>query len=177
MTMYSKIQSQVEFSTMLTLAEAKAQCNILPSQTIDDVYITSLIPACIDLAQTYTNRLMSLGSVTLRADYGGSEILLPWGSPTVVTEILLDDVDVTAELDAYELDDITEKLTIVQPYSKLRVTYAAGYDTLPYKVKQGILLMINTMYEHRGDYVAGMTLTSIPLTSLKLLNSVKYYAT
>ncbi len=175
--MYSKIQSQAEFSTMVLLAEAKAQCSILPSQTMDDALIQRLVLSACDVAQTYTRRLLSEGSITLRVDCGGSEIRLPWGEPTDVTEIIIDDVDITADTEKYSLDDITEKLTINVSYTKLKVTYDAGYEVLPHKVKQGILLMINTMYENRGDWITGMTIAKAPMTSLKLLDSVKYYAT
>ena len=175
--MYSKIKEQASFSTLVTLAEAKAQCNILLSQTIDDTYIQSLVLSACDIAQTYTHRLLSEGSIALRVDCGGSEVRLPYGEPTLITEIIIDDVDITADTEKYSLDDITEKLTINVSYTKLKVTYDAGYDVLPAKVKQGILLMISTMYENRGDWISGMTIAKAPMTSLKLLDSVKYYAT
>lgn len=174
--MYDKIQSQAGFETLITLEEAKAQCNLLSSQTFDDDFIEGLILSCCDIAQAYTKRMLTVGSVTLRADCEGNVISLPWGEPATITELIADDVDITAETSLYDFDDITEKLTMLTSYTRLKVTYDAGYTALPLKVKQAILMMISTMYEQRSDFVAGMTVANIPVTSTILLDSVKYYA-
>lgn len=174
--MYSKIQSQTSFQTLITLAEAKAQCNILPSQTMDDELIDGLILSCCDVAQAYTKRLLTVGTVTLRADSEGAVIRLPWGDPSSITELIIDDEDITANTSLYDFDDITEKLTMLTSYTRLKVTYEAGYVALPHKVKQAILMMISTMYDQRSDFVTGMTVANIPVTSMTLLDSVKYYA-
>lgn len=169
--MYSIIQTQVDLSSLVTLDEAKRQCRLLPSFTLDDDDLNHLIAACTELAQVYTHRLLTVGTVVAESDEYRPVIQLPWGNATTITEVLLDDVEYTD----YTFSTVTQKLKIPTTYSNIKITYEAGYATLPVRVKQGILMMISTWYNNREDYVTGMTLDTIPLSSLKALDSVRYW--
>jgi hypothetical protein len=170
--MYTVINSQADLSTLVTLAEAKRQCRVDPSFTLDDDELTDFSLICTELAQTYTNRLLTVGSVSIEVEDNSTVIQLPWGNVTTIDEVLLDD-DVTTE---FTFSPITQKLKITASatYSNVKVTYTAGYTTLPVKVKQGILVMISTMYNHREDVATGTTVEELPLTSRRLLDTVKY---
>jgi len=167
--MYKKINSQASLSTVVTLAEAKTQCRV--THTMEDSYITALITVAAELAQTYSNRLLTLGSVTIAVEEYTGEVQLPFGNATAVTELLLDG---SASTD-YTFDDVTQKITITTPYSSAKVTYNCGYTVVPSAVKQGILMMISTLYNNRQDTVTGVTVAEMPLTSRMLLDTVKFY--
>lgn len=169
--MYSIIQTQTDLSTIITLDEAKRQCRLLPSFTLDDDDLNHLIAACTELAQVYTHRLLTPGTVVVESDEYHPVIQLPWGNVSAITEVLLDGVTYAD----YTFSSVTQKLKVDKTYSNIKVTYEAGYTTLPARVKQGILVMISTWYNNREDYVTGMTLETIPLTSLKALDSVRYW--
>ena len=171
--MYSVINSQSDLSTLVSLAEAKRQCRIDPSFTIDDEELQSLITASAELAQNYTRKLLTPGEVTVELDEYVSEVLLPFGNATAVTEVLLDNEATTD----FTFSPITQKLKLTSTigFSNLKVTYNCGYSTLPDRAKQGILVMINTMYNHREDVATGTTVESLPMASIRLLNSIKNY--
>ncbi len=92
---------------------------------------------------------------------------------TTIDEVLLDDTATTN----FTFSPITQKLKITSgvAFSNIKVTYTAGYATLPMKVKQGILVMISTMYNNREDVATGTTVEELPLTARRLLDSIKYY--
>lgn len=189
--MYSIIQTQTDLSTIITLDEAKRQCRLLPSFTLDDDDLNHLIAACTELAQVYTHRLLTPGTVVAESDEYHPVIQLPWGNVSAITEVLLDGVAYTD----YTFSAVTQKLKVGKTYSNIKITYEAGYkklystyftdnvkityepgyNELPARVKQAILVMISTWYNNREDYVTGMTLETIPLTSLKALDSVRYW--
>lgn len=169
--MYTVIQSQDPFSGLITLDEAKRQCRLLSSYTLDDDDLTDLIETTCDLAQTYTRRLLTPGVIALEIDEYKGDILLPYGNVTTVNEVLLDDVEDTE----FEFSTVTGILKPSRTYNNIKVNYDAGYTTLPSGPKRGILMMISTMYNNRDDYVTGMTAQQMPFTSLTLLNAIKDY--
>lgn len=169
--MHTKIQSQIDLSTLITLDEAKRQCRLIPSFTHDDDDLNHLIASCAELAQTYTYRLLTPGTISAEADEYSSVLLLPWGNVSSVSQVMLDDV----EYSDFSFSEVTGKLKIQDPYSNIKITYEAGYQTLPIKVKQGILMMISTFYNNREDYIAGMNIEQIPLCSTRILDSVRYW--
>lgn len=175
--MYSKINTQGDALSVVSLQEAKAQLNIMSSNTMDDGYITSLIYACVDLAQKYTRRQFTQSNVTLVARDYYPVIPLHYGEASTITSLVLDDVDITADTDKYELDVISEKLHVNVPFNKLQVSYDCGYVRTPPVIKQGVLVMITSMYEQRSDYVVGMSVETVSTTATDILRSVKYYAT
>ena len=173
--MYTKINSQDSLE-LVTLEQVKRQCNLMESIAMDDEYLNSLIPVCSELAQSYTKRLLTLGSVTTEVEQYYPQIILPWGGVESVTEVLIDGVATTA----YTFSDVTQKVTFASGvrFNNVRITYDCGYstDNLPTKIKHAVLMMVSTMYRNRDDFVVGMTVESMPLQSKTLLNGVKYYA-
>lgn len=173
---YKKILTQAEFS-IVTLSEAKAQCRLTSSFTKDDDYITSLIEVCSELAQNYTNRLLSVGDVALVSESYEPYIALYGGeieSIDTVTGVNLDgqEIDITD----FSFSNITQKIKLpldFASYYDITVQYSCGYVNVPKKVKQGVLMMIASMYNNREDGLVGQSYESLPMTSLKLLDSVR----
>lgn len=170
--MHSVISTQTDLSTLISLDEAKRQCRLMPTFTLDDDDLYHLIDTCTNLAQVYTKRLLSPGTVIAESDEYRTLIQLPWGRATSITSVVLDGVESTD----YTFSTITQVLRVTKRYSNIVITYEAGYDVLPSNIKHGILMMISTWYNNREDYVQGMTLEKIPMSSLRILDSVRYFS-
>jgi hypothetical protein len=165
--MYKKIVSQGSFDGLITLPEVKAHCRVF--NDFENSYLSSLIPVCLDLCQSYTGRMLTTGTAVVVVDGGCREVLLPYGEVTSITTLLLDGV----ESDAYSFDDVTQKVTITVPYDNARIEFVAGYSTLPLVVKHAALILASTQYNIREDVIVGQAVNEIPRTSRDLLDRVK----
>lgn len=168
-----KILTQDPF-TAITLDEAKSQCRLMPSFTLDDTYITSLITVAVDAAQEYVHWMLSPGTVKQYSANGG-DIMLYGKYVTGITEVTSGGTVLTT--DNYEYNDVTDVVSVNPAYSDVNVTYACGATALqlPQAVKQGILMMISTMYNNREDFITGLSVEKMPLTSMKLLSLSRIY--
>lgn len=169
--MYSQILNQTAFTDVVTLAEAKTQCRV--THTFDDDYITALIPVACEMAQSYSGRLLTLGSCASVVENYQTSILLPFGEVTDITELLIDG-EVSTE---FEFEEVTQKVNITTTltFSKVKITYDCGYAVVPSAVKQAILMIISTLYNNRQDFVVGLTVAEVPMVSRTLLDTVKFY--
>lgn len=166
-TMYKKIVSQTTLDGLITLPEVKAHCRVFNS--FEDTYLSSLIPVYLDMAQSYTGRMLTTGSAVVVVHGWQSQVLLPYGNVTEVTKLVLDGTESTA----FTFDDVSQMVTINAPYATARIEFNAGYETLPVVVKQAVLVMINTAFNNRDDVVVGQTVNEMPRTSRDLLDRVK----
>tara|TARA_R110002124_G_scaffold236648_3_gene401880 strand:- start:524 stop:1039 length:516 start_codon:yes stop_codon:yes gene_type:complete len=170
--MFSKITNQTELA-VVSLAEAKKQLNIIDS-TEDDEHIQLLISAASELAEGYTNRLLSEATVQLSFSDRKS-FFLPFGeaqnSPTPIT-VISGSKNLT-----FTFDDISQILTIddnqISATDNVRVTYKAGYTSAPNSVKMGVLMIISSLFMNREDTSIGFTVADIPLDSRQILGKVK----
>ncbi len=167
--MYSKIISQVDVSTVITLQQAKQQLRV--THDFDDFYIESLIPVAVSMAQSYSGRLLTLGSVVSVFEDYAEKVQLPFGEVTTVTSVELDGV---ASVD-WSFEPVTQKITFNTTFTTAKVTYDCGYPVLPPQARQAILLLLTTMYDSRQDFIAGLSVVEMPLTSKHLLDTIKYY--
>ena len=174
--MFKKIMSQAIIDTV-TLEEAKAQCRLTGSFTMDDAYITSLIETCNELAQNYTKRLLSVGNVITTFGTYQDRSFLFGGEIEEVKQVFATNLSgVEEELTLYSFNPVSQILTLsplYASYTDFMVSYDCGYSVVPKPVKQGILLMLASMYNNREDGLIGQDYTSLPMTSLKLLDAVK----
>ena len=166
-TMYKKIVSQTTLDNLITLPEVKAHCRVF--NNFEDQYLSSLIPVCLDLCQSYTGRMLTTGSAVVVVHSWQSQVLLPYGNVTEVTKLVLDGTESTA----FTFDDVSQIISINAPYATARIEFNAGYETLPVVVKQAVLVMINTAFNNRDDVVVGQTVNEMPRTSRDLLDRVK----
>ena len=165
--MHKKIISQATFDGLITLPEVKAHCRVFTD--FEDTYLSSLIPVYLDMAQSYTGRMLTTGSAVAVVHSWQSQVLLPFGNVTEVTKLVLDSTESTA----FTFDDVSQMVTINAPYATARIEFNAGYETLPVVVKQAVLVMINTAFNNRDDVVVGQTVNEMPRTSRDLLDRVK----
>lgn len=173
-----KILTQDPF-VAITLDEAKSQCRLMPSFTLDDDYISSLILASADAAQEYLNWMVSTGTVKQYSETGG-EVQLYGKYVTGITEVTgktPNGDEVTLTTDDYEYNDVTETVIVNSAYSGVNVSYACGAtdDQLPKHIKHGILMLISTMYNNREDFISGLSVEKMPLTSKKLFSMSRVY--
>jgi len=170
--MFSIIQTQDPLSDVVTLEEAKRQCRVMSTDTIDDDDLNHLKLVAAELAQVYTHRLLTPGTIVAESnEYIRGGVMLPWGGVTSITEVLLDGEVYTD----FEFSPVTQKVTIPDTYNNIRITYDAGYTEVPARVKQGILMMISTFFNTRDDIIPGMDFNEVPLNSRAALDSVRYY--
>ncbi|GAI90387.1 unnamed protein product [marine sediment metagenome] len=94
-----------------------------------------------------------------------------FGEVTEVTEVLIDDV----ATEEYSFEPITQKITINVSFSKVKITFKAGYNIPPKVVLQAVLMAISTTFNNRDDVVIGESVAKLPMTSLKLLDRVKFH--
>lgn len=174
-----KILTQDPF-TAITLDEAKSQCRLMPSFILDDTYISSLITASVDAAQEYVHWMLSPGTVKQFSENGG-DVMLYGKYVTSITEVtgrtVGSDVDTVLTTDDYEYNDVTDVVSVNPAYGYVNITYACGATDLelPNAVKQGILMLISTMYNNREDFISGLSVEKMPLTSQKLLSLSRIY--
>lgn len=165
-----KILTQDEF-TAVSLEQAKAQCRRLDSYTLDDEFITGLIADASAMAQEYLNWMVSTGTVKQYSPAGGS-IQLYGKFVTTITDVTVDGESID-----YTYNEVTETVTVDNRYVDVYITYACGAsDTeLPGNVRRGILMLISTMYNNREDFITGLSVENMPLTSAKLLSVSRIY--
>lgn len=165
--MYKKIISQASLTVLVTLDELKRQCRVFT--TFEDAYLSNLIPVYLDMAQSYTGRMLTTGSAVVVVHSWQSQVLLPYGNVTEVTKLVLDGTESTA----FTFDDVSQIISINAPYATARIEFNAGYTALPVVVKQAVLVMINTAFNNRDDVVVGQTVNEMPRTSRDLLDRVR----
>lgn len=171
--MYSKIIQQAPLE-IVSLAQAKGQLNIIDYDD-DDQHIQLLIDVCGDLAEGYTNRMLSTGTVTSTST-GSYLFFLPYGevvnseeNPIVAT--------VNDEAINFEFDEISQRMKITDTSvcidDEVTITYQAGYGKAPNAAKMGVLMLLSSLYNNREDSVTGLTVADIPLDSTKILDRIK----
>src|SRR5574343_329130 len=100
--MYKKIISQEPLDGLITLPEVKAHCRVFSN--FEDTYLSSLIPVYLDMAQSYTGRMLTTGSAVAVVHSWQSQVLLPFGNVTEVTKLILDGTESTA----FTFDDVSQ---------------------------------------------------------------------
>ena len=160
-----------EQQPVVTLAQAKAQLGIV-DDTSQDAHIGLLMDVATELAETYTNRLFTV----MRAEVLSIErqkFYLPYGEVGSVDTVVVtgDGSDV-----AFTFEPISQILTLDDYFDcsqQVKVTYSAGYLVPPKSATMGVLMLISTLYENREDEVAGLSVSSVTLTSRQILNAIK----
>lgn len=175
-------------SEPVTTAEAKTHLRVDISD--DDTYIGTLITAARQYCEEFTGRQLFTatwtftcngfpGSVVLPNWIRGDKFYLPRPPLQSVTSITYTDTDGGSNVLATtvygvgtndEPGVIYLKWQQVWPITRdiqdaVRITYVAGWSTvgaIPQAIKQGILLVIGDMYEHREQSITG-TIVSRPL--------------
>jgi hypothetical protein len=129
----------------ITLQEAKDW--LIVDEGFTDDMITALITSARMQLEKVTG--LSFGEKELSVYWERLEtpIELPYGPILEVSECVDDEDD---DVD-YELKGLTFKKLHAYSTEGLKVTYTAGYDTLPEALKTALKMLICYNYENRGD--------------------------
>lgn len=173
----------------LTLAEAKAHVRV--DITDDDTYITSLITAATDRAETYLVRALMPRDLALVLDAFPADIIDVPRPPFIsLTHIKYTDTAGTLQTLASSsytvsipsgpqasrarIAPVTTWPTTKGAMDAVTVTFRAGYTdaaSVPMPIKQGVLMVLAALYEHRGDDPERADLTA----AYHLLDPFKVY--
>ena len=149
-----QIKQTITGSEPLTLAEVKAYCSI--DHDSDDTYLTALITRVREIAEKSTDK--SFIDKTIIAFWSDYEqvMTLPYPPHTAITEVKINDVDVTSDTFKTGLTEFIITLPYVYTVGNsienegLKVTYTVTAD-VPGGVKEAMLKLIKDLYDNRGE--------------------------
>jgi len=177
----------------MDVQEAKDHLRVTHAR--EDAYITGLVAAARGLAEEWTGRGLITQSWQLNLDFfprlGAGGFLLPKPPLQSVTSVkYLDTAGTLQTWTATEYIVDAPAGPYAMPgridlaYGKVlpstqgvinavRVTFVAGYgttgSTVPRELRQAILLILGTLYDHRKDTVVGAGVNEIPMAARALL--------
>jgi hypothetical protein len=173
--MYVKIITDLT-TEPISLSDAKLWMRIA-DYTSDDTLITSLLKSSRILLEQYT--ALSFGTKTIEATFDiTKEAEIPYGPVQSMTSVYRRENEswslMTANVDYWIIND-----TIKVAYPGLyKMTYQAGYTTLPEGLKTDIKVITAWQYENRGlkfvSNTVGQNLSADQYPFINLLNSRMY---
>lgn len=191
MNHYTVIVSVAPAIEPVSLDEMKLHLRVDHSD--EDTLIAALISAAREQAEAFTNRAFIEQTLILRLNKFPEVIKLPRPPLISLTSIAyLDGSGVSQTLSSglYRLGSSHEPARITEAYGQtwpttydvedaVTVTYKAGYGTaatsVPASIKAAIKLIVEALYENRGDLSQGITIQEIPMTSRSLLHPFKVW--
>ena len=153
----------------VTLAEARDQCEIISTDTTHDTKLTRYLAASREQIENDTGYSCLLQTYTLSLDEfpDGDVIDIPIRPVQSITSIYYqDDADSSTLLatSVYGLDQARRMIylkynqswpSVAVQHNGVIVTLVAGFgataSTVPYLIKQAILLQLTKWFAHRGD--------------------------
>jgi len=169
----------------VSLQEAKDHCRALHDD--EDALIEGLIGAATQHVEKQTGRAIAPQTWQLTLDGFGSEITLPLSPLRSVASVVYTDpagASQTASASLYTVDTASEPGRVVlkkdaewpetaDVVGAVRITYEAGYTTVPAPIKHAILLLIGHWFAHRE--AVGDTATVLPMAVDALLVNYRAY--
>lgn len=179
----------------VSVEEAKTHCRVTHDR--DDTYFAMLIDAAVEYAEEYTGRTFRTVSYELALpSFPCGPIELPKPPLQTITAVTYwDGTDFqTMDEDGYFVDDYAQPAqlypaidtswpyTQTHPYA-VRVAFDSGYSAdlsdpnfvIPARAKQAMLVLIEEMYNVRGDTVFNVDTAKMEL-SQKLLGPMRLVA-
>lgn len=165
---YKTIVDVAPVAEPVTLNEAKEQLRV--QHSLEDAYISSLIVAARERAESYCNRFFTEQTVTtvfFGTYFNDNEIELPYPDiNSIVSVKYLDDSNATQTIDAldYYFDPFVsvlyfDSLPSAKNYQIQIVTKAPSVMA---SAKQAILMMVTDMYEIRTESILGTFVSMNP---------------
>lgn len=165
----------------VTLAQAKVQCRVDEDITTEDDLLETLIAA----ARTQAEQELSRALITQtweRVIDAFPECEIELGMPTALAITSVTYIDAAGDsqvMDAadYSLDAETGRGFLLpaegtvwpntlDTANAVRVRFTAGYgaaaSAVPASIKSWILLRVGTLYQHRSEIAAGISVTALP---------------
>lgn len=147
-----KIIKQTPKAEPLNLEEVKLHLRINPGDTSEDIDILApLISAAREYCENYCGKSLAEQTITVYPEVSGT-VTLPRGPV-----ISVDSVTVDGETVEYTADVRRGTVTVNKPGAV--ITYTAGYEEIPYLVRQAMLLLIGHWYTNREAVIQGSTST------------------
>ena len=176
------------FSNVVGVDEASTHLRLWDNS--EDGYVQGLIEAATEVAEKYMNRLITEASVIVQRSTLTAQ--LPLGKAKSVEAVTFVNGNTeereTLSADLYTFNTITNCIEIkratkahLQSASArdFQVTFVTGWSEaeVPHAIKQGILMLVGSMYEMREDAAVGqgVTVTKVPITHQYLFNKFKLY--
>lgn len=194
---YGLAVSTAATSEPVTLAEAKSHLRVVGAED-DDWIEDQLIPAARQWCEEFTGRQFVQATYDLyldsfpsdahlvgsgRSTYRGSEIRLPrppLSSVTSITYLDGDGASQTLSSALYRVDtrgivgSIAPVVGQVWPdtydtTNAVTVRFVAGYSSVPPAIKQAVLIVVATLFEHREAVIVGPNAALVPFAAKALL--------
>lgn len=163
----SLVQTIAPESEPVSLAEAKAHCNIESDFVEDDALIEAFIAAARESCEARTGRQLVQATFALRlSGFPCDDIIelpkAPLVSVSSITYVDGDGMTQTLSTDVYEQDPYTTPGRIALKYGEVwpttrcqrnavTITFVAGYTEVPKLLKQGMLMRIAHWNENREE--------------------------
>jgi len=156
---------KVKTKLIVSLLEAKKQCNVEDDFLEDDTHLTMLIESARGAAEDYTG--VDLADTTNTLEFirlNTDQIKINEANFDSVTSITqtIDEVETVISSDDYEIQkrrtDFTIMFDSVIDVDKLVIVFKTGFtaSNIPTQIKSAILVKINDLYDmERTSYVSG----------------------
>lgn len=170
----------------VTLTQAKLQCRVEPAVTDDDALIALLISTARQRAEHELMRSLMRQTWEVALDDWGDGIELAYPPVLAIDSVKYIDTagtEQTLAANQYSLDRDREPGWLVPAYgvtwpavldtpNAVRVRYRAGYSddasettqqaAVPAAIKHWILIQVASLYAHREQIVAGVSIAELP---------------
>jgi hypothetical protein len=134
----------------VTIDEVKSHLLLSPDLSDEDEYLNTLITAAREMCEAATNVSFIQRTVVATLNNSNNNIFLPYGPVVEVSDYNdIDGSDVEAEITDSPFPQLRYQSCLVV------VTYTAGYEVIPAKLKLMVLEQIAYLYQNRGDASAG----------------------
>jgi uncharacterized phiE125 gp8 family phage protein len=162
--------------------------------TDEDLYIDELVKAAREQVERYLNRALIQQTWDVYFDHWENELRLPYSPVSAITHIKYYDLNgVLQTLDSslYYFVKESDPACIVRKYnvtypdleygrpSAIVVRQVCGYgdspSDIPSPIVHAIKLVMTDMYEHRGTYVVGTSVSKMPKYITDLIHGYKLY--
>jgi len=164
------VQTVAPIKEPITLNEAKAFAVVFEDE--DNALLESFISTAREYAENYTNRQFELATFELYTDRFTQNMVIPKGHIKSIEKIeYMDNDGIYQILDTnlYYLfgeNDIFrvhfEKTMPHKHHKKaIKITFVAGYDSVPNSIKTYIKHIVSTMYENREKFYQGTNISEI----------------
>lgn len=149
--------------SLITLDEVKNFIGMTGSTTETDNLLEDLINRTSILFESYINEKILSRVYTEYFDGKGAMVLFPKHSPiTVITSIYDDydwdwETDDLIDADDYRIVDdryitLKSSVSVLGDYKQnIKITYTAGYSTVPDDLKQACITEVSRMYKNRNQ--------------------------
>ena len=154
----------------LRLEDAKTFLHILESD--EDTIISSMIVSAREFAENYTNRQFEIATFELITDCLYSGLIIPKSPVTEISKIEYMDIDGVYQIlstdDYYsyvEFGAAKIEFNTIPSYKDdkraVKITFIAGYETVPSSIVSYLKVLVSTMYENREEYIVGVNVETL----------------